>query len=603
VALLDWFLSESLRRAPPSELSRCRVLVGATLFFLLFALSYLLQVRISAANLSAIILTAGYAGTLALTRRARSPTVPATLFCTFNAVGFLVPTFLSPQDEIGLHAGHMLIPAVSVYLMGLRPAAILTGLYALVLGVIHPMAYGYLTDPVHWPIHFAAAVALMGGWAMGSLHSAARAEAQASLERTLQELHDSEHKLGSLIESTDDPVVSMDTKGRMLTANTAARRFFEKRFGTPLRLGEYLVYPEDEQSMKLWRARLGPVLQGQSLQFEETQLLEGVPTVLDIRLHPLVGKSGKVVGLTLFARDITARKEAEVRLGEMHRSLVDVSRQAGMAEIATGVLHNVGNTLNSVNISTSLLADRLRTSRVAGLTKVATLLREHSSDFASFLLQDPQGQKLPGYLLALSDQCQEERQAMQQEVRALSESVEHLKSIVSMQQKHARMAGAIEQFQVPALIDEALRLHAGSFERLGIRITRDYAQVPPLLADRHKLLQILINLLSNARHAMVASPNEDKRLSIGVRQTPEGGGLVIEVADNGVGIAPEHMPRLFAQGFTTKKTGHGFGLHISALAAEELKGRLSCTSAGPGQGATFTLEIPLGCEEASAAAS
>ncbi len=72
----------------------------------------------------------------------------------------------------------------------------------------------------------------------------------------------------------------------------------------------------------------------------------------------------QVLGLTLFGRDITARKEAEARLGEMHRTLVDVSRQAGMAEIATGVLHNVGNTLNSVNISTGLVMDQLRQSRV-----------------------------------------------------------------------------------------------------------------------------------------------------------------------------------------------------------------------------------------------
>ncbi len=607
VAWLDWFLSEPLRRASPSELIRCRVLVGATLFLLLFDLSYVALAPLLASTLAALALAVGYAGTLALTRRARSPTAPAVLLCTINAVGFLAATFLSPKGEIGIHAGHMLMPAIAVYLMGPRPASILTGFYALALAVIHPWVFGYfdeahlLPGQTHWPVHFAAGVAVLGAWAVGALHSTARDEAGTSLERTLKELRDSERKLGGVIESTDDLVVSLDTEGRMLTANTAARRAYQKRFGTPLQLGQPLIDPGDEESMEKWRPRLAQVLQGQPLQFETTMHLEGVPIVLEYRIHPLLGDSGKVVGVTLFARDITVRKQAEVRLGEMHRSLVDVSRQAGMAEVATGVLHNVGNTLNSVNISTNLLADRLRSSRVAGLTKAASLLREHSADFASFLLQDPQGQKLPGYLIALSDQCQEERQAMQEEVRALAESVEHIKSIISMQQRHARMAGAIEQFQVPELIDEALRLHAVSFERLGIRIARDYAQVPPLLADRHKLLQILINLVSNAQHALVESQKEDKRLTIRVRPAPEGGGLLIEVADNGVGIAPEHLPRLFSQGFTTKKTGHGFGLHISALSAEEMKGRLSCTSPGPGQGATFTLELPLAREEVRAA--
>jgi C4-dicarboxylate-specific signal transduction histidine kinase len=171
--------------------------------------------------------------------------------------------------------------------------------------------------------------------------------------------------------------------------------------------------------------------------------------------------------------------------------------------------------------------------------------------------------------------------------------VEHIKSIVSMQQKHARAAGAVEEVAVPQLIDEALRLHAVSFERLGIRIERDYGQVPLVSLDRHNLLQILINLLSNARHALVASSQQDKLLAIRVQCSPENKLLRIEVADNGVGIAPEHLPRIFSQGFTTKKEGHGFGLHISALAATELKGKLSCSSPGPGQGATFTLELPL----------
>jgi signal transduction histidine kinase len=299
------------------------------------------------------------------------------------------------------------------------------------------------------------------------------------------------------------------------------------------------------------------------------------------------------------ARDIAARKEAEARLGEMHRTLVDVSRQAGMAEIATGVLHNVGNTLNSVNISTSMLADLLRKSRVTSLAKTTQLLREHSADFGAFFSADPQGKKLPNYLIALSESLVEEREAMSREVLALSESVDHIKSIVTMQQKHARTGGTIELVHVPQLIDEALRLHAISLERLGISVVREYTEVPSIYVDRHKLLQILINLLSNARHALVETQGQDKRLTIRVRPAPDEPKLLIEVADNGMGISPENLPRIFTQGFTTKKTGHGFGLHISALAANEMKGRLTCTSPGPGQGATFILELPMAGEEVS----
>ena len=178
------------------------------------------------------------------------------------------------------------------------------------------------------------------------------------------------------------------------------------------------------------------------------------------------------------------------------------------------------------------------------------------------------------------------------ELQSLKKNVDHIKSVVSMQQQHARFAGVLERVEVPGLLDDAMRLHAVSFERLGIQMRREYgAPVSAVMVDRHKLLQILVNLLGNARHALVESGREDKRLTLRVARVGER--LRISVADNGVGIAPENQQRLFTQGFTTKKDGHGFGLHISALSAEELGGALKCESEGPGKGATFTLELPL----------
>jgi C4-dicarboxylate-specific signal transduction histidine kinase len=185
-----------------------------------------------------------------------------------------------------------------------------------------------------------------------------------------------------------------------------------------------------------------------------------------------------------------------------------------------------------------------------------------------------------------------EHERLLTEMQGLVRNVEHIKAVVSMQQENARLGGGVEQVPVRELIDDALRLHATSFEQLGIRVRREYAEVPTVWVDRHKLLQVLVNLLSNARHALMESGRQDRQLSIRVlREGAEQ--LRIEVEDNGVGIAAEHLPRLFTHGFTTKKGGHGFGLHASALAAEELEGRLRCESAGPGQGATFIIELPL----------
>jgi PAS domain S-box-containing protein len=599
---LDSLLSEPLRTAAPSDVVRHRILVGATCFLLLFSVLYVVAAVLEKRSLvlSLIALLANL-GTLVLARRSRTLTAPAMLQMTNMSFGVAAAIFSGMDPYGSSQAAAMLLPALAVYLLGPRLGLLITLVFMGVLCVGYPTYLTFTGIPPAeppllqrlWGAYIATGFSFLGAWGLGALHSTARRAAQASLERTLKVLRESETQLNSVLESTDDVVLSLDVQGRVITANSAAKRMIQLRTGESIVPGQQALGPGGEARTEGWTQRFAQVFQGERLRLEEEYRIGDARFVYDVRVSPMFDAEGRVLGLTLFGRDITARKEAEARLGEMHHTLVDVSRQAGMAEIATGVLHNVGNTLNSVNISTALVTDRLRQSHLSRLAKATNLLREHSADFASFFTRDPQGQKLPGYLIALSDQLQEEREAVLQEMRSLSESVDHIKSIVSMQQKHARAAGAVEELAVPQLIDEALRLHAVSFERLGIRIECDYADVPPILVDRHKLLQILINLLSNARHALVASSIQDKRLRIRVRRAPEGSRLLIEVADNGEGIAPENLPRMFTQGFTTKKDGHGFGLHISALAAAEMKGQLSCGSPGPGQGATFTLELPL----------
>ncbi|WNG48754.1 PAS domain S-box protein [Archangium minus] len=607
MARLDSLLSESLRNATPTDLVRHRLMVGAACILLLINSLFLLW-SIAQSDLPlgvmAIVAGLGYLVTLLLAHRTTTSTPPAMLLLVTMSLGLVGSSFMDKNPVGGAHAINMMLPALAVYLVGPRKGLSITLLLFAALGLAHPFYRadigidpGTITLDFIWFIHIFAGIAFVGAWGLGALHSTAREAAQTSLERTLKELRESESKLNSVIESTDDLVLSLDREGRLITVNSGAKRVYLERAGIVLEPGQLLFHHDKPEERKAWEARLAQVLQGQRLRLEQMYEEGGPRLVLDVSMHPITGEDGQVVGVTLFSRDVTARREAEARLGEMHRTLVDVSRQAGMAEVATGVLHNVGNTLNSVNISTNLVTDRLRQSRVSGLARAAQLLREHTTDMASFLTADPQGQKLPAYLIAVSDQLQEERDALLQEMRSLGESVDHIKSIVSMQQKHARAAGAVEQVVVPQLIDEALRLHAVSFERLGIRIEREYAKVPPVYVDRHKLLQILINLLSNAKQALVDSPQQDKRLGIHVRRAPEEGFLLIEVVDNGVGIAPENLARMFTQGFTTKKTGHGFGLHISALAAAELEGRLTCSSPGPEQGATFTLELPIGVGE------
>lgn len=331
--------------------------------------------------------------------------------------------------------------------------------------------------------------------------------------------------------------------------------------------------------------------------------------------HPLfeseeAGMMSFFAGVTLFsgwwlswlhsasrAETFAALRASESRLAETHRSLLEVSRQAGKAEIATGVLHNMGNMLNSITVSVGLVAERAQELRISGVARLSELLEAHSGELGTFFTADPRGQQLPAYVRQLSQQLVQAQEALVAEVYTLGRGIENVRAMVSVQQEHARPVGLVEEVAVPQLIDDALRLLSTSFERSGIHVRTEYRAVPTVAVDRHQLLQILTNLLANAQQALEESTRPDKAITVRVGRAP-GERLRVEVTDNGVGIAPEHLPRLFTQGFTTRQAGHGFGLHLSALTAQELGGSLTCESPGREQGATFILELPLETREA-----
>lgn len=294
--------------------------------------------------------------------------------------------------------------------------------------------------------------------------------------------------------------------------------------------------------------------------------------------------------LSIF-RDITQRKQAEAELTTLHTQLLDTSRQAGMAEVATSVLHNVGNVLNSVNVSSSLIREKIKKSKVSNLGKVVTIFDEHAKDLPAFFANDARSRQLPDYLAQLSQHLVCEQQEVLEEVSSLVSNIEHIKEIVTMQQSYAKVSGISEMLQVVDLVEDAVRMNAGGLERHGVRIIREFSKVPPILVEKHKVLQILVNLMRNSKHALDDRGAEDKELRLRIDQ-PNQNTVRISVSDNGVGIPAENLTRIFAHGFTTRQNGHGFGLHSGALAAKEMGGALLAQSEGIGKGAVFTLELP-----------
>jgi C4-dicarboxylate-specific signal transduction histidine kinase len=291
-------------------------------------------------------------------------------------------------------------------------------------------------------------------------------------------------------------------------------------------------------------------------------------------------------------REAQEREQAREELKKAQGELAHVSRLAGMAEVATSVLHNVGNVLNSVNISVSLVSDELKKCRLENIKRVADLMREHASDIGEFMTRDPRGKQLPEYLNQLAQFLNEEQTVLLKEMQEIRKNIDHIKDIVAVQQNYAHLSGAAETVNVTDLVEDALRMNTGALMRHDVDLVRDFEpDLPEIEVQKHKVLQILINLIRNAKYACDESNQPDKRLTVKVSRGEER--VRIDVIDNGVGISPENLPRLFQHGFTTRKHGHGFGLHSSRSAAKDLGGILQAHSDGPGHGATFTLEIPF----------
>jgi len=289
---------------------------------------------------------------------------------------------------------------------------------------------------------------------------------------------------------------------------------------------------------------------------------------------------------------ITERKQVEEELEKAHQKLVESSRLAGMAEVATDFLHNVGNALNSVNISTILITEKLSNSKIWNLKKVTDMIEDHIEDIAVFLTKDPQGTHVPAYLVKLTKLLIDEQAVIAEKLRVLAGNVEHIKEIVNMHRAYSKVTGIEVTASLEEVVENAIEINQAGLEQHRIKVIREFAEIGEVNIDKPRVMQILVNLINNAVYALSESEKEEKMLTIRFYKHGEDQ-LRIEVTDNGIGISRENLTKIFRHGFTTKKYGHGFGLHNDALAAGEMGGSLTVHSDGLGKGATFRLELPF----------
>lgn len=400
--------------------------------------------------------------------------------------------------------------------------------------------------------------------------------------------------LQALIESIGACVYFKDTQSRFVKANGfMAAKFGAKSPEEMVGRSDFDYFtPEHAQPAFADEQRIissGVPLLG--LEEKETYA-DGRVSWASTSKMPLRDSEGHIIGTFGISYDITAAKETEQKLANTQKELLEASRLAGMAEVSSGVLHNIGNALNSVLTSAGVLAELHSRSRLCNFPKAAQLLEQHLGDMPVFLSQDPKGKQLPAYLVQLAQAVAGEREQAQKELETLKKSIEHIKEVVSMQQNYAKNSALVEDVPPGELIEESLRISEASLNRHGITVACEIAPVPKVRVARHKVLQILVNFIRNAKHAMDESGRQDKTMTLRVSASAEGRRVLFSVKDNGVGIPQENLSRIFTFGFTTRKNGHGFGLHSSQSAARELGGIIRVESEGAGKGATFTLDLP-----------
>jgi PAS domain S-box-containing protein len=411
-----------------------------------------------------------------------------------------------------------------------------------------------------------------------------------------------EEKYRAIFEHATEGIFQASLTGRIISANLALANIFG--YDTPEQLQEAVsnIAIEVYTSPTQYDAALALMERDGSIsQYElAARRKDGAAIWVSVTARLVRDAHGTIVFYEGTMHEVTGRKLTETALYKAQADLVTSARQAGMAEIASNVLHNVGNVLNSVNISASLVNSKMRESTSRGLVKAVQMMDEHGADLGQFLTQDDKGKLLPAYLSKAVTALTAEQRGIVDELESLTKSVDHIKDIVAMQQSYAGATSIVEPVQIRDLLEDALRMNATSLARHQVVVVRDFAELPVLLLDKPRLLQILVNLISNAKQATDGVRDRPPQITLRVEIAGAAAEsrLRIQVEDEGEGIAQENLARIFAHGFTTRKNGHGFGLHSCALAAQAMGGTLVAHSDGAGTGATFTLDLPIKlCEE------
>ncbi len=403
----------------------------------------------------------------------------------------------------------------------------------------------------------------------------------------------------SIFNSISDAVVVADEAGHIIMANPSTERivglaassatdvirreqwFREYRFFKP---DGVTPWPMDQ--LPMIQALRGESIDNVEIFIKNDKIPDGVHVSASSR--PLQDNDGNKTGAVVVFHDITDRIKSEEALAQAFAQ--------GRLEIVDTILHNIGNAINSVTVGIdtvyNLLADDLLVRR---LTALAEALKQHEDNLADYIANDPQGQKALPFLLTLSQDFKVADEKLRQTVGRIRDRTRHIVDIIRTQNSYQETSGTSKDINLAAAISDAIKMLQDSIDKRHIQIEIDCDNAPEeIRIQESQFHQMLVNLTKNAIEAIDELANSGgltEEPHIQIRAYIDGDYLCIDITDNGIGVAPEDIDKIFGAGFTTKKQGNGLGLHSSANFVISSGGQILPFSEGKGKGTTIRIML------------
>ena len=408
---------------------------------------------------------------------------------------------------------------------------------------------------------------------------------QKKLQKKMDELRKLEEDKRKIIEYTPEPIIIINDKAQVKLMNSAVKKAFECQINEMQNqsIDEIFSLQVINQKGILENVKLSTQ---ESPELGKEYLFTYKDKTIPIELKTsLIDNHSKIY----IIRDISERKKNEQELSLLNQKLILVSREAGMSDVSRMLLHNIGNILNSVLVTLSLMKDDIKNSRLNYLEQIGVLFEQHIDTIGDFLTHDEKGNKIPQYMILLGEYWSKDSKNLLVQLEYMDDSVDKIIVVIKKFQFH-HTSIVLEKIVITDLLDNALDIHMNRFKKDGIELVKHYSPVPIINQDRFKIWHILTNLITNAIDAVKAGESKTPRVDLFLEESKKG--VRLKVTDNGVGIAENQLVTIFLFHHTSKLGGSGVGLHSSSILAKEIGATLTVHSKGVGKGATFILDIP-----------